>query len=206
MSIITAAYDDKNHTAAMAADSFTNNTSGVLRIQSAPKILHMGALLIGTTGLSLLNEAVEDFEPSWRPKGIGAVRKWTRELADHTRKWLDDRGHGEALGGVKTYDCTMLVASPWGLVSVDPAMAVMVVREDFAAIGAGCDVAFGAMALLSGGSMAIQRHILGEASPPSVSSVVPSKIAHAGATIAAKYAIHCAPPIQVDVVSLENID
>lgn len=135
----------------MAADSLCIENHHV-RVPIAPKIHRFGCALVGLAGSSVYRRALQDVMPLSSRKREDA-QAWVYDLADTLRAWGNKHGHGNKEGSALLHSIDALIATPAGLWTIGQDGAVMPILPAEGppqwAIGAGQDVALGALYTLS---------------------------------------------------------
>lgn len=163
MTVIAAYYDEHRGECWMGAD--TVSWVDGLTVRSQPKVDVKGYALVGVCGLSVTHRALRTFGPlgplglaqcgwparraSGEPVSLTGdlhAQMYAEALSSHWLEWMRERGHEQTSDkGLRSVPGQMLLGTPWGLWRIGGAGDVVRVVEPYAAIGAGCLVAMGAL-------------------------------------------------------------
>ncbi len=149
MTVIAAYYDRERRRGAIGCD--TGMWLGDTSLETNTKLFRKHEdIVIGLSGCSIYTRPLREwfFKPPVRlPASDNDAdgRKLAENLVDYVRRWAKEHGHGENRQGLWTLDSRLIICSAAGIFVSDGAGDVHEVQEDSCAIGAGSDVAMGAM-------------------------------------------------------------
>ena len=146
MTVIAAVLDLKTNRGAIAADRLV--TRGYLEQEGPPKLLHLGAALVGFTGASLFRGYFRTASPLVEPAGglsFDAAESWVYDLAEGGRQWAEGRSHGATEGRDRVHNLSALVLTPVGLWLFGSDWSVIHIPSGACAVGCGAETALGVL-------------------------------------------------------------
>lgn len=146
MTVIAAVIDLKTNRGAIASDRLV--TRGYLEQEGPPKVIRLGAALVGFTGASLFRTYFRSAAPLVEPAGglsFDAVESWVYDLAEGGRQWAEGRSHGANEGRDRLHNTSALVLTSVGLWFIGPDWNVEQIPSGAYAIGSGDETAQGVL-------------------------------------------------------------
>lgn len=148
----------------LGGDSLTMFHGNAVRVRATPKVYVKHELAFGFTGLCRVADVIQHELDLPRLSDALDSRWLVTRLIQPLRSTLSAQGARHTENGEETYPGEILVGGRGQLYMIDAAFAVHAVASDYFAVGAGADVALGAlyaledeMALPSGDREAEQR-------------------------------------------------